>query len=57
MVEYQENKSNVKVTNVLTKVRKVLEVVELKNVNIIVYRQILKGKRGGFSLKEKEWDA
>lgn len=29
----------------------------LKNLNIIVYRQILKCKRGEFSLKEKEWGA
>lgn len=35
MVEYQEDKSNVKVTNVLMKVRKVLEVGE----NITLSRQ------------------
>ena len=29
----------------------------LKNVDIIVYRQILKCKREEFSLKEKEWGA
>lgn len=54
MVEYQEDKSNVKVTNVLMKVRKVLEVGEnitLSRQQVAILKEWLK-IRGCGSLKE-----